>query len=100
MKSYEVRVSFKADSMLVDHVKFLARVSQSAASDLIDEFEKAVVSLETMPERFPHLNHSFLPVDRYRKMILSGRYILLYQIKGNMVYIDHVLDGRRDYPFL
>ena len=38
--------------------------------------------------------------DKYRKMVFNKRYILIYQIKGETVYIEFVIDGRQDYQWL
>ena len=33
-------------------------------------------------------------------MVFNKRYILIYQIKGETVYIEFVIDGRQDYQWL
>ncbi|MCG2788520.1 MAG: type II toxin-antitoxin system RelE/ParE family toxin, partial [Actinomycetia bacterium] len=35
-----------------------------------------------------------------RKMLICKRYLLIYQIKGNIVYVDYIVDCRQDYEWL
>ena len=39
-------------------------------------------------------------VEKYRKLIFDKYHILLYQIKGQVVYVEYVIDGRQDYQWL
>ncbi|MDC7221814.1 MAG: type II toxin-antitoxin system RelE/ParE family toxin, partial [Spirochaetales bacterium] len=98
--SYRVVVSDRADRMLVEQVKFLGRINKEAARKLIGDFEEALCSLEEFPLRFPFLDSSWLPEKKYRKLILSGRYLIIFQVKESLVYIEHVLDGRGEFSFL
>lgn len=97
---YTVNVSEKAAQMLVSHARFLANVSEEAAQTLITEFKFAAASLEMIPDRNPWLSDSALPINKYRKLLFSKRYLLIYQVKKDTVYIDYVLDCRQDYRWL
>lgn len=96
---YKVIVSETANLMLVEHVRFLSRVSINAANRLIDAFEKAAKSLETMPLRYP-VDSEIEPLIPYRKMIFERRYLILFEVTDSMVYIDYILDCRQDYSWL
>jgi plasmid stabilization system protein ParE len=98
--AYKVTVSEKAAEMLVDHARFLARVSETAALRLITEFKTKAQSLCTMPERYPWLSHPLIPEHKYRKLLFEKRYLLIYQIKGKDIYIDAMADCRQDYFWL
>jgi hypothetical protein len=41
-----------------------------------------------------------LPEHKYRKLLFEKRYLLIYQIKGNTVYVDAMVDCRQDYGWL
>lgn len=97
---YSVEVSDYATQMLVSHAAFLAKVSPDAADRLIEAFEDAANSLEFMPNRCPWLDDENIPKYLYRCLTFEKRYILVYQIIGNTVYIDYVLDCRQDYGWL
>lgn len=101
-KKYAVEISVHATEMLVEHVRFLAQVSHSAAMQLHDEFYEAAKSLDEMPERHTWLSDPILPPQKYRKLLFGGRYYLVYLIDedNNMVYVDYILDCRKDYGWL
>jgi plasmid stabilization system protein ParE len=99
-KIYRVEISEEASEMLVYHARFLANVSENAAKRLISQFESQSKSLHKNPERFPWLSQPMLPEHKYRKLLFEKRYLLIYQIKGNTVHIDAMVDCRQDYGWL
>lgn len=99
-KLYNVIVSDEATQMLVSHSRFLAQVSESAALRLIDEFAEKAKSLEIFPERNPLLADPLIPAGKYRRLLMAKRYLLIYQIKGDTVHVDAVVDTRQDYGWL
>ena len=97
---YRVVVSERAARMLVSHAAFLAQVSVEAAERLTSEFEKAARWLEWMPQRCPWLNGEYIPRNAYRSILFEKRYLIIFQIVDDAVYVDYVVDCRRDYPWL
>lgn len=97
---YRVIISSEAAQMLVSHAAFLANVSEEAAERLIQAFETAAHSLEDMPTRCPWLRGRFIPGNTYRYLVFEKRFMLLYQIKDQTVYVDYVVDCRQDYQWL
>ncbi len=97
---YKVIVSDRARQMLVVHVRFLAKKSPTAARRTKNELMDAIRSLSTMPERFPFFNVEFIPPNKYHKMFVRKWYLILYQIRDQMVYVDHIVDCRQDYGWL
>jgi plasmid stabilization system protein ParE len=86
--------------MLGAHVKFLAQKSPSIARDLKTRLLAAVRSLSAMPERFPFFDGEFIPRNKYHKMVVDSRYLLIYQIRDSTVFIEYILDGRQNYNWL
>ena len=99
-KKYLVIISERASEMLVSHARFLAQVSEQAAQNFIEEFKVSAKSLENLPERNPRLDVPAMPINKYRRMLIYKRYLLIYQIKGNIVYVDYIVDCRQDYEWL
>lgn len=97
---FTVIVSTRAAEMLRDHALFLANVSEEAARNFIEDFKTSAKSLEMLPERNPWLSDLSLPINKYRKLIFGKRYMIIYQVKSNKVYLDYVLDCRQDYKWL
>ena len=86
--------------MLVSAAAYLAKINPTAAQKLIDTFEEAVQSLETMPYRCPWLNAECLPVNKYHSLLFDRRYLLIFLIRDKTVYVDYVVDCRQDYLWL
>ena len=96
MGDYKVIVSRRADRMLIDHARFLAQVSPTAARRLAAEFSALLDALEDNPLRFPFEEDYDLPRGVYRKAIFGKRYKALFSVQDHAVYLDAVLDGRQD----
>lgn len=97
---YQVIVSDQAASMLVSHAAFLAQSSVQAAERLTMAFEEAAEGLRIMPQRHPWLLSEEIPKNVYRFVLFERRYMLLFQVKENIVYADYVVDCRQDYNWL
>jgi plasmid stabilization system protein ParE len=100
MAEYKVIVSDAAKQMLLTHIRFLAQVNKDAAKSKKAQFITALRSLSRMPQRFPFFDEAYIPPNRYRKMFVDNRYLVLYQIQDDTVYVDYILDCRTDYGWL
>ena len=99
-KKYKVIVSDRAKQMLGTHIRFMAQVNKEAAIAKKKELITAMRSLESMPQRFPFFEESYIPPNKYHTMFVEKWYLILYQIKDNTVYVDYILDCRKDYSWL
>ena len=97
---YKVIVSDRAKQMLGIHIRFLKQVSPEAGKKKKAEIMKAIRSLTCNPQRYPFLGNEYIPHNKYHKMFLAKWYIILYQIKDDIVYVDYILDCRKDYNWL
>lgn len=97
---YRVIVSERATQMLIFHAAFLAQASPEAAERLTVEFGKTAYSLEMMPQRCPWLAGDYIPKNAYRFILFEKRYMLIFQIMDDAVYVDYVVDCRQDYGWL
>ena len=92
---FQVIVSKRAAQQLVEHAVFMARLEERLA-----DFRKAADSLQSFPYRNPILRSSVFVTEKYRKMVFGKWYLLIYQIKGERVFVEYVIDGRQDYQWL
>lgn len=99
-KRYHVIISERAGEMLVLHARFLAQVSTQAADKLRRDVIEAAKSLQEFPEHGSWLTDPILPANKYRKLLVDKRYLLIYQIKDDTVYIDYIVDCRQEYGWL
>ncbi|WP_418790866.1 type II toxin-antitoxin system RelE/ParE family toxin [Phosphitispora sp. TUW77] len=97
---YKVIVSDRARQMLAGHVQFMAQKNPSVAREVKNQLMDAIRSLHQLPERYPFLNAEFIPLNKYHKMFVEKWYLVLYQIKDQIVYIDYIVDCRQDYEWL
>lgn len=94
---YKVKLSDKAYFSIIDIIKFLARVNVIAARK-----EKVLIfnCINSLCE-FP-LRHESVPGlkingrETYKFAIDSGKYVVLYTIIENVVFIYDVLDSRKE----
>ena len=99
-KRYKVIVSDKAKRMLGTHILFLARVNKEAAASKKKEIMAAMRSLSQIPQRFPFFEEMYVPPNKYHKMFVQKWYLVLYQIQDDTVYVEYILDCRKDYNCL
>ena len=99
-KKYKVIVSARAKQMLGMHIRFMAQVNKDAANAKKKELITAMRSLEHMPQRFPYFEEPYIPLNKYHKMFVEKWYLVLYQIKDDTVYVEYILDCRKDYSRL
>lgn len=98
-KKYKVIVSDRAKRMLGTHIRFMAQVNKDAAKTKKQELMEAMRSLERMPQRFPFFEEAYIPTNKYHKMFVTKWYLVLYQIQDDTVYVDYILDYRKDYSW-
>ena len=70
-KKYKVIVSDRAKRMLGTHICFMAQVNKDAVKAKKQELMEAMRFLERMPQRFPFLEETYIPTNKYHKMILE-----------------------------
>ena len=99
-KKYKVIISDKAKRMMGRHIRFMAQVNKEAAVSKKNEIITSIRSLESMPYRFPFFEGHYIPANKYHKMFIERWYLVLYQIKDDIVYVDYILDCRKDYDWL
>lgn len=99
-KKYKIIVSDRAKRMLETHLRFIAQVNKKAAAAKKKELVSAMRSLEYMPQRFPFFEEAYIPPNKYHKMYVPKWYLVLYQIKDDTIFVDHILDCRKDYDWL
>ena len=96
MRKYEVIAAPYLDEMLLEHIRFISRVSVPAARRFRAEFAELIRRLGENPYQFPVYDDPNLPSDTYRKALFARWYKAVFVVEGNCVYIDAVIDGRRN----
>ncbi len=89
---YKVIIAPRAGRMLEWHLAFLARVSDSAARRLRQDFAQVIDRIADNPFLFPEEQDE----SGYRGALFAKRYKAIFCIEGKTAYIDAVLDCRMD----
>ncbi len=97
---YKIIISEKAMEMLSTHIAFIANVSKEAAIKQKNKLLTEIKEISNMPEKYPWLSNELLPANKYHKKIVDKRYIIIYQVKANNIFVDYIIDGRQDYNWL
>lgn len=96
----KVIVSDRAKKMLGAHIRFLAQVNKESAVAKKNEIMAALRSLRQMPQRFPFFEEPYITPNKYHRMFIEKWYLVLYQIQDDTVYVEYILDCRRNYSWL
>ena len=99
-KKYKVIVSDRAKRMLGTHIRFMAQVNKDAAAAKKKEIMAVMRSRSQMPQCFPFFGEMYITHNKYHKMFIEKWYLVLYQIQDDTVYVDYILDCRKDYGWL
>ncbi|MCL2405582.1 MAG: type II toxin-antitoxin system RelE/ParE family toxin [Defluviitaleaceae bacterium] len=94
-KEYTVIVDPAVNDRMYDHFEFLARVNETAAERLLVQLADDMQSLERLPYRNPVFNRPYLKIGKYRYMVSCEKYLIVYQIVDNTVFIDDIQDSRQ-----
>jgi plasmid stabilization system protein ParE len=93
-QSFTVLVSPGAQTRMAEHFEFLARVSETAATRLLDSLMSDIRSLAVMPQRNPLYDKPYAPPGEYRWMLSAKRYRIVYEIANGAVLIEDIQDCR------
>lgn len=99
-KKYKVIVSDRAKQMLGMHIHFMPQVNKEAATAKKKEIMAAMRSLAQMPQHFPFFDEPYITPNKYHKMLVEKWYLVLYQIQDDTVYVDFILDCRKEYGWI
>jgi len=99
MKRYRVELLPAAWQDLDDISSYLITKSVQAAERIINELLTAMRGLSAMPEAYPHVRDDELRKQGYRNLVCE-KYLCIYKIVGDTVFIHHVVHGSRNYPLL
>ena len=99
-KRCKVIVSDRAKRMLGTHIRFMAQVNKEAAKEKKKEIMSAMRSLCQILQRLPFFEEPYITPNKYHKMFIEKWYLVLYQIQDDTVYVDYILDCRKDYSWL
>lgn len=99
MSKFKLIVSQVADETMIGHAVFLAQVNEKNAENFIREYSKALKSIMKMPASFPDFNEPEIE-DGYKKSLFFGRYLILFKVVEDLIYVDYVVDCKQNRTLL
>jgi len=97
MSEYQLVITQRAYSDIIECVFFVNNVSKKAAKDLYDEIIDSFNSLKSYPNAYPCIEGLTIGSVNIRKMpIHHGRYLVIYKVDADSVTIYDVIDSRKD----
>ena len=100
MGDYKVIVSRVAEESMMKHLAYLSAFSKEAAVKERKTIMDALRKLKTDADIYPFFDEDRIPRNKYHKLVVSKRIIVLYQIKDGTVYVDYLFDTKQDYYWL
>ena len=88
MTKYTLTRTSKFEKNLLEHLAFLANVSEKAAISLLNNAEKAILSLPDNPFMYKIIHNNV------RRIVLDKRYAILYEIIANDIVVLSMYDCR------
>lgn len=99
-KSYKLSVLAPARMELIEIAQLHMELSgPDSARKITNNIKEALKSLKKMPRIGAPLQEPELRRNDYRKLI-CGKYLCIYRLIGDTVFVYHIVDGRRNYPLL
>ena len=96
---YNIYLTNNAYNMIKAHISFLSKVSIKAAIKLKQTFKEYIIILKYYPKLGRKLNSKREKPPSIRKMVIEKRYILIYFIENNNIYIDTILDSSQNNKY-
>ncbi len=96
---YNIYLTNNANNMIKRHILFLSKVSVKTSIKLKQTFKEYIIILKHYPKLGKKLNFKREKPPSIRKMVIDKRYILIYFIINNNIYIDTILDSRQNNKY-
>jgi plasmid stabilization system protein ParE len=71
----------------------------ASAKTITDKIFSSLERLEQYPLSCPYIPDEELRLQEYR-MLVCGKYVCIYRLIGNTVYVYHIVHGSREYSKL
>ena len=97
MKLYKVELLPAAWQDIDEISDYLIAKNVQVAHRIIDLLLTEMRKLAIMPEARPYVRDEALRRQGYR-LLVCGKYLCIYKIVDDTVFIHHVVNGARNYP--
>lgn len=88
-----ILISRNAKTDLYLHHIYKQKYSREAARKFFEDFNSSIQSLYLFPYMYPKISNNSI----YRKILFNKKYLILYTIDNNIIYIDSILNSKQNY---
>ena len=91
----ELTLFAQSDLLLIGEY-YLSKAGVEVAQGVLKNIEEAIDTLTSQPKRGhkPHELYDIVNTDYLE--IITNRYRIIYQVKGHVIYVIAIFDGRQD----
>lgn len=89
----KIFISNKAKYELYLHSFYKSKYNKQTAEKFLNDFNSSIQSLVSFPYMYPKLSFN----NSYRKLIFNKKYVIIYTIENDIIYIDSVVNCKQNY---
>jgi len=99
VKKHKIEILPVAWENLREIGEYISQDSPLAATAVVDDIMVSLRRLETFPFSAPLSREKELARNGFRSLV-CGKYLCLYKVLDDTVYVYHIVHGTRNYPVL
>lgn len=89
----KIFISNKAREQLYLHSFYKSKYSKSSSLKFLKYFNSSIQTLLLFPYMYPKISKN----SSYRKILFSKKYIIIYFIENESIYIDSIKNCKQNY---
>lgn len=98
---YYVKISNTACGHLRFLLRSIALTDAAAAQDYTEQINRNFQGLsQGNPNEFYYFNARGIKENKYHRMLIADRFLAIFYLDGNMVYVDYVIDLQTECEWL
>ena len=88
-----IHISEKAKNDLLFYSSYKRKFSKSNSQKFLNDFNSSIELLKLFPYMYPKAYFN----SNYRKILFNKKYLILYLIENNTIYIDSIVNCKQNY---
>lgn len=89
----KILISKKARKQLYLHAFYKSKYSKASSLQFLEDFNSSIQFLLLFPYMYPKISKN----SSYRKIIFNKKYIIIYFIENENIYIDSIINCKQNY---
>lgn len=89
----KIFISEKAKTDLYLNSFYKRKYSKPSSQKFFEDFNSAIQSLKLFPYMYPKISTN----SSYRKILFNKKYLIIYLIDNDIIYIDSIVNCKQNY---